>query len=215
MTRPPDAGLSRIAFAALVAGLAILLAAVVWGGATYPGYDHAQQFMSELGATGAPTGPTVSIWGFVPNGVLITIFCLLAAWILRRSMLAVVACLMLALNGIGMAGAGVYACDFECSRSDPSPEALLHDLFGGLGYLCAIVGVGLTALWARKSDAPWLAPIGVVAALISIAGLSGVIAEVELAGLFQRAMEAALAVFMMALAWALVQGVRGRPRLRS
>lgn len=213
--RPPDAGLSRIAFVALVAGLGILLTAVVWGGSAYPGYDHARQFMSELGATGAPTGPMVSNWGFVPNGVLITVFCLLAAWILRRSALAVVACLMLALNGAGMTGAGVYPCDFECSRSDPSPAALLHDLFGGLGYLCAIVGVGLAALWARRSNAPWLAPIGLGALIVSVVGFSAVIAEVELAGLFQRAMEMALAVFMLALGWALVQGVRGAPRARS
>ena len=210
MTRAPDAGLSRIAFAALLAGLGILLAAVVWGGSAYPGYDHARQFMSELGATGAANGAMVSNWGFVPNGVLVTAFCLLAAWILRGSALAVVACLLLALNGVGMTGAGVYPCDFECSRADPSPASLLHDLFGGLGYLCAIFGVGLAALWARKSDAPWLTPIGVGALIVSIVGLSAVIAEVELAGLFQRAMEVALAVFMVALGWALIRGLRGR-----
>lgn len=215
MTRPPDAGLSRIAFAVLVAGLGILLAAVVWGGSAYPGYDHARQFISELGAKGAATGAMVSDWGFVPNGVLVTIFCLLAAWILRRSALAVAACLLLALNGVGMTGAGVYPCDLECSRSDQSPAARLHDLFGGLGYLCAIFGVGLAAVWARRSQAPWLAPIGIVALIVSVVGLSGVIAEVELAGLFQRAMEVALAVFMMALGWALVQGARGSPRVPS
>jgi len=213
--RLPDAGLSRIAFVALVAGLGVLSVAVVWGGSAYPDYDHARQFMSELGATGAATGPMVSGWGFVPNGVLVTLFCLLAAWILRRNLLAVVACLFLALYGAGMTGAGVYPCDFQCSRSDPSPAAELHDLFGGLGYLCAIFGVGLAALWARKSDASWLAPIGTAALTVSIVGLSAVIAEVELAGLFQRAMEVALAVFMLALGWALVQGVRGAPRVPS
>lgn len=204
----PDAGLSRLAFAALVAGLGILVAAVVWGGEVYPGYDHARQFISELGATGAVTGPRVNTWGFVPNGVLVTVFGLLAAWILRRSVLAVVACLLLAANGLGMAGAGVYPCDFECGRSDPSAAALLHDLFGGLGYLCAIVGVGLASLWARKSDAPWLAPLGVVVLIVSVVGFYGLVAEVEWPGLFQRAMETALAVFMLALGWALMKGLR-------
>lgn len=204
----PGAGLSRLAFAAIVAGVGVLFAAVVWGGVVYPGYDHARQFMSELGATGAVTGSRVSRWGFVPNGVLVAVFSLLAAWILRRNALAVVACLLLAGNGIGMAGAGVYPCDFECSRSDPSAAALLHDLFGGLGYLCAILGVGLASLWARKSDAPWLAPLGVVVLIVSVIGFYGVVAEVELAGLFQRAMETALAVFMLALGWALTKGLR-------
>lgn len=212
MRRVADAGLSRLAFAALVAGLGVLLAAVVWGGSVYPGYDHARQFISELGATGAVTGSTVNSWGFVPNGVLITGFSLLAAWILRRSALAVTACLLLAANGVGMAGAGVYPCDFECSRSDPSAAALLHDLFGGLGYLCAILGVGLAVSWARKSEAPWLAPLGVLVLIVSVIGFYGVIAEVELRGLFQRAMETALAIFMLALGWALMKGLRVSPR---
>jgi hypothetical membrane protein len=203
-----DVILSRIACAALVAGLGILAIAVVWAGSVYPGYDHARQFMSELGATGAVNGSEVNRWGFVPNGLLITVFSVLAAWILRRSALAVTACLLLAGNGIGMTGAGIYPCDFECSRSDPSAAALLHDLFGGLGYLSAIVGVGLASLWARKSEAPWLAPLGVMVLIVSLVGFYGVVVEVELKGLFQRAMEAALAVFMLALGWALVKGLR-------
>lgn len=208
----PDAGLSRLAFTAIVAGVGILLIAVLWGGAVYPGYDHARQFMSELGATGSVTRAWVNPLGYIPNGVFMTVGSLLAAWILRRSALAVVACLLLAGNGLGMTGAGIYPCDFECSRSDPTPAGMLHDLFGGLGYLCAILGVGLAALWARTSAAPWLAPLGVVVLLISLVGFYGVVAEVELKGLYQRAMEASLAVFMLALGWALVRGVRGAPR---
>ncbi len=206
--RGGDVLLSRLALAALVAGLGILVVAVVWAGSVYPDYDHARQFISELGATGAVTGAEVSRWGFVPNGVLVAVFSVLAAWVLRRSALAVTACLLLAANGIGMAGAGVYPCDFECSRSDPSAAALLHDLFGGLGYMCAIVGVGLASLWARKSEAPWLAPLGLGVLVVSLVGFYGVVAEVALMGLFQRAMEAALAVFMLALGWALARGLR-------
>ena len=207
--------LSRIAFAALVLGLSVLLVSVVWGGAVYPGYDHARQFMSELGATGTVSGASVNAWGFVPNGVLYAVFCSIAAWILRRSALAVVACLLLALYGVGMAGAGVYPCDFECNRSAQSVPAQLHDLFGSLGYLCAILGVGVASLWARQSDAAWLTPIGVVAAVFSLIGLSAIIAEVELAGLFQRAMEAALAVFMLSLGWALTRGLTGQSALSA
>lgn len=206
-----DTGLGRIAFAAVVAGVGVLLIAVVWGGWTYPGYDHARQFMSELGASRAPHGTMVNRWGYVPNGVLVTVFCLLAAWILRGSALAVTACLLLALNGVGMTGAGVYPCDFECSRSDPSPSAMLHDQFGLLGYVCALFGVGLAALWARRSAAPWLAPLGLGVLIVSLVGLFGVVAEVEMAGLFQRAMEAALALFMVALGWALMRGLRAAP----
>ncbi len=201
--------LSRIAFALLVSGLVVLVVSVLWGGAVYPGYDHSRQFMSELGATGSVTGVAVNSWGYIPNGVLIAAFCLLAAIILRGNALATIACLLLALNGVGMAGAGIYPCDFECSRSNPTVAAELHDLWGGLGYLGGILGTVLAALWARKSTAPWLAPIAVAAAIISLVGFSGIIAEVEFAGLFQRAMETALAAFMLSLGWALMNGLTG------
>ncbi|MGV9009729.1 DUF998 domain-containing protein [Brevundimonas sp.] len=205
-----DAVLSRLAFGIALLGVGVLLVAVVWGGAVYPDYDHARQFMSELGATGAVTQSKVNAWGYIPNGLLITVFSLLAAWILKRSALAVAFCLLLAGNGVGMMGAGVYPCDFECSRSDPSAAALLHDLFGGLGYLCAILGVGLAALWAWKNSAPRLATTGLIALIVSIVGFYGVVAEVELQGLFQRAMEGALATFMLSLGWALMKGLRAR-----
>ena len=71
-----------------------------------------------------------------------------------------------------------------------------------------ILGVGLASLWARKSDVPWLAPLGVIVLIISVVGFYGVVAEVELQGLFQRGMETALAVFMLALGWALMKGLR-------
>ncbi len=205
-----DSVLSRFGFAALVLGLLTLVVSVVWGGLVYPGYDHSRQFMSELGATGTVTGAAVNSWGFVPNGLLIAAFCLLAARILRRSALAVTACLLLALNGVGMAVAGVYPCDFECSRSSQTIAAELHDLWGGLSYLSAILGIGLASLWARRSAAPWLTPIGVGAAVVSLVGFSAVVADVELAGLFQRALETALAVFMLSLGWALTKGLTGQ-----
>lgn len=204
-----DVALSRIAFATIVVGVGVLAVAVVAGGAVYPGYDHGRQFMSELGATGSVTGGWVNPFGYIPNGVLMTAFCLMAAWILRRNTLAVLACLLMAGNGVGMWGAGVYPCDFECSREDPSGAAMLHDLFGGLGYLCAIFGLVLTAVWSRRSSAPWLSPLSAVVLVVSIVGFYGVVAEVELKGLYQRAMEAGLAIFMLALGWAMLKGLRG------
>lgn len=207
----PDAGLSRAAFAVIAAAVGVLIVAVAWGGAVYPSYDHARQYMSELGATGSVTGVWVNNLGYIPNGVLMTVFCLMAAWILRRSALAVVACLLLAGNGLGMTGAGVYPCDFECGRSDPSPAAVLHDLFGLLGYLFAILGVGLIALWGGTSQARRLTPLAVAVLAVSVVGFYGVVAEVELKGLYQRAMEAALAVFQLALGWSMLKGLRGAP----
>ena len=196
----------RIAFGLLLIGELIQLATVLAGGAVYPGYDHARQYISELGATGAVTGPAVSWWGFVPSGLFITGFCLIAAWLLRRNAAALVACLMLGWYGLSLSAAGVYPCAFECARSDLSVNALMHDLVGGTGYLTGVLGLALAGLSIGPGRARWLRPLGLVCAAVAATGFAAIIADVELGGLFQRLLEGALAVFLLAFGWALARG---------
>ena len=54
--------------AALAAGLTG--AVVVLGGAMQPGYSHVADYISELGAVGAPHGQAISVAGFLPIGFL-------------------------------------------------------------------------------------------------------------------------------------------------
>ena len=197
---------ARLAFVLLIVGELIQLGAVLVGGAAYPGYDHARQYISELGATGAVTGPAVSWWGFVPSGLLITAFCLMAAWLLRRNVLAVVACLMLAWYGLSLSAAGIYPCAFECARTEVTFDAMMHDLVGGTGYLTGVLGVAIAALAVRSGEAGWLRPLGLVCAGVAAVGFAAIIIDVELGGVFQRALEGSLAVFLLAFGWALARG---------
>ena len=198
--------LGRIAFGLLLIGELIQLTTVVVGGAVYPGYDHARQYISELGATGAVTGPAVSWWGFGPSGLFITGFCLIAAWLLRRNAAAVAACLMLAWYGLSLSAAGVYPCAFECARSEVTFDAMMHDLVGGTGYLTGVVGLALAGLANLSGEALWLGQLGLICAGVAAAGFAAIIADVELGGLFQRLLETALAVFLLAFGWALARG---------
>lgn len=198
--------LARLAFGLLLVGELIQLATVLVGGAVYPGYDHARQYISELGASGAVTGPAVSWWGFVPSGLFITAFCLIAAWLRRSNALAVAACLMLAWYGLSLSGAGVYPCAFECARSEVAFDAMMHDLVGGTGYLTGVLGVALAALAIRPGDAGWLRPLGLVCAAVAATGFAAIIADIELGGVFQRALEGALALFLLAFGWGLAKG---------
>ena len=197
---------ARLAFVLLIVGELIQLGAVLVGGAAYPGYEHARQYISELGATGAVTGPAVSWWGFVPSGLLITAFCLMAAWLLRRNVLAVVACLMLAWYGLSLSAAGIYPCAFECARTEVTFDAMMHDLVGGTGYLTGVLGVAIAALAVRSGEAGWLRPLGLVCAGVAAVGFAAIIVDVELGGVFQRALEGSLAVFLLAFGWALARG---------
>jgi len=199
----------RVAFGLLAAGFLIQLVTILWGGAVYPGYDHTQQYISELGATGAITGPAVSWWGFVPSGLLIGAGCLMAAWLMRWSVMAAVAWVLLAWYGLTLAAAGVYPCAFECTRADASFNVLMHDLYGGTGYLAGITGLALAGLVARREGRPELALMALICTIVAVLGFGGVVAEASPGGLIQRMLEGAVALFILAFGWTLT---RNRPR---
>ena len=195
----------RVAFGLLAAGFLIQLVTILWGGAVYPGYDHARQYISELGATGSVTGPAVSWWGFVPSGLLIGAGCLMAAWLMRRSVLAAGSWVLLAWYGLTLAAAGVYPCAFECRRADASFNALMHDLYGGTGYLTGIIGLALAALAARREGRLRVAILGMICAGVAVVGFAGVIAEAEPGGLIQRMLEGSVALYILTLGWTLMR----------
>jgi hypothetical membrane protein len=53
--------------------LAVFLLTVI-GGANFPNYSHASQFISELGASGAPNARVINLAGFLPAGLLLIAF---------------------------------------------------------------------------------------------------------------------------------------------
>ncbi|RZL29129.1 MAG: DUF998 domain-containing protein [Rubrivivax sp.] len=196
--------LGRLAFALILLGEIVQWGGIVIGGAAYPGYDPLRQYISELGATGAVTGSTVSWWVFVPSGVFITAGCLIAAWMMRRSVPGVIGWLLLAWYGASLTGAGVYPCEFECARSEATFNALMHDLVGGTGYLAVPIGVWLVTA-AAKMGRRFVA-FGVVCGLLTLVGFGGVVADPEFGGLLQRVLEVAVTVFLLTSAWVLAKG---------
>ena len=113
---------------------------------------------------------------------------------------------MLAWYGLSLSAAGVYPCAFECARSEVTFDAMMHDLVGGTGYLTGVLGLALAGLSIRSGEARWLRPLGLICAGVAAAGFAAIIADVELGGLFQRVLETALAVFLLAFGWALAKG---------
>jgi hypothetical membrane protein len=190
----------HIAFGCGVLSLLVLAAATIAGGMAYPGYDHLTQYISELGATGAPTSAGVSL-AFIVSGALLTAFWLLCAGLFPRSLLSVIGFGLSALNGVGLVLGGVFRCDFECSTADLSPAALLHDVFGGIGYLCGIAGVFVVGFAARG----WPQGRGLFG-LSLICGIPAALAiwlihpAFEWYGAAQRVVEIALAVWTLAVA---------------
>ena len=183
-----------LAYVAVIAGV------IVVGPFGYPGYDSLGQHISEMGATGAPHGPTISAL-FIASSVLMIAFWLLCLKALPFNALRAAGLILLAANGAGLLGAGVYPCDFECARTDPSVAQQLHDLFGGLGYLSGVLGLFLLALGLRSLDG-WsrLFPLVMFCAVAAALSFPLIAPEFPWHGAAQRVLEAAFMVAILAVA---------------
>jgi hypothetical protein len=87
-------------------------------GTLRPGYSHAAQFISELGAAGTPHAALMNLGGFIPSGLLIGIF------------------------GAGLALAGGFPCAPGCPQDAPTA----HDGLSIAAFLAAIAGFVCAAL---------------------------------------------------------------------
>lgn len=193
-----------IAFWAAILGYALLVVMVVAGGAAWPGYSHIGQFISELGATGAPHARLVNFGAFLPIGLLISLFAVLAMLIPPRGLLRMLGFLGIVVFATGYTGAAFFPCDFGCDpvKPDPSSSQRLHFLFGAAGYLLAAPTLVVLAIASRRwPGGRLLFPLGIVCA--GVAGLALFAMTPPVEGLFQRLLEGAVALWILACAFTL------------
>jgi len=193
----------------LASGLLIplwLLAGVWLTAQAYPGYDHLQQAMSQLGAAGSPTHH----WSpLVNNFPLAALFALFAWGLARRwrgSKLALLSAGLVLLHGIGSLGTGWFPCDQACAPAQPSTSQQLHNLSGLLMFISLTIA---SALWAwlgnRIAGSQRLALLSLACVVLAIitAALMGQAAQSgQLFGLYQRLNYGVSVIWVASLAWA-------------
>jgi hypothetical membrane protein len=204
--------MKRIAIWCGVLGVALLAAGVLIAAAVTPGYDHLRQFMSELGATGAPTGPWISLGVFVPSSLLLLVFWLYCARRLSPGPVAAIGFIFMALFATAMVGGGVFPCESGCPVDDSSPSQVMHSLFGALAYLAGVIGLFVSAIGMRRAPGgPAMMALGLVCAVAAAVLITGIHPEFEFHGAFQRGAEGAIAIWTLACAWTLSRQAANRP----
>lgn len=123
------------------AGPVLFALTVVGAGALRPGYDHADQFISELGETGADNAWVMNYPGFMLSAVLILVFVLLLQSRFSRSASNAAGTFLLAVFAVSVFLAGVFSCDTGCAPDDPSPAQKMHDLVSILAFPAFVLGV--------------------------------------------------------------------------
>lgn len=183
------------------AGYALIIGVMVAAAAAWPGYDHLRQYISELGATGAPHGAEVTRYGFLIPGALLIGFSLFAFLSLPRTVSSFMGFLLVAAFAVGYFASGFFRCDFGCVSEGGSQAQMLHELFGLPGYLGAPAALALLAFASRRWEgAGLLFPLGVAGAVAAAVSIPLLVPEFEFHGAAQRVMEGAMATWILACA---------------
>ena len=198
-----------------VIGPILWLTLLALAGALRPDFSHITNYISERGERGSGTEALVRYGAFAFTGFLYLYFAGALPGALRVGWPAVVAASLIALEGVGRMGAGVFPCDPGCEPISP-----LHRLFATVGFCSGI----LAALWigVLVRRVPRLRPLS------SFSVASGTIAFVSLAvmswggqttlpaGLLEHLATVVLSIWLLVFAGRLVgsdgdgaRGVRG------
>lgn len=183
-----------------IASYAWLFMTVLIAGALHPGYSHVSQFMSELGAQGAPGGWAVNYLGFLPTEILFLGFVGLALQRAGRDWAMRIGLVLLGLYAVSLIIAAFYPCDAGCRPDNPTLSHLIH-IGSGLGaYLFCIVGALVLAAGCRRRNGAVLTILGVLAGAFALFCFVQITPDNPHVGLYQRALETSLYAWCIAFA---------------
>lgn len=198
-------------FCGLVAPL-LWAAAIVLAGELRPGFDHVSQYISELGERGSSTEIFMRFGGFVASGVLIVgyaaAFHVTVARVTDRPRLTLLVAVLVALNGIGRIGAGIFPCEPGCATPEVFSQRL-HGLSATIAFLAIAAAALLGTLLFRRNIR--LRPLGAYsfasgcAGLIFLALMSASEATHVHTGLYERLASGVLTLWLFVTAWRLLR----------
>lgn len=147
----------RMICAGLLCGLLapiLWAAAIIIAGELRPGFDHIDQYISELGERGSSTEVFMRYGGFVTTGAMHVGFAAAFYALLHRSTehprLTLLVAVLIALDGIGRIGAGIFACELGCAAPGIISQRL-HGLSATIAFLAIAAAALLGAILFRHS----------------------------------------------------------------
>lgn len=191
--------MTRIAGLLGVIGALMAFAFPVVFGAMDPAYDASRDYISELGATGAPNAAAVNWFGFLPTGIVLSLFAVAGWAVLPRSAASFVGFAGILFFAAGYVGAAFFPCDAGCRPSEPSFNHMMHCLFGLPGYFTAPAFMASLAIAARVwPGGAWLSFLAGFGALATAVGLVSFLPDSPRSGLWQRVLEAGVLTWILA-----------------
>lgn len=186
------------------------LALIAIAGAVRPDFSHLTHFISELGERGSSTEALMRGAAFGFTGLLYVCFALGLLATFPHGWVFAAACLLIAVEGIGRVGAGIFPCDPGCIRVTATQD--LHKLFATVGFSSGILAAILWGVLFRGlapfRSLSWLAIGSGLVALVSLLLMSWEGNPWGGPGLFEHLATAVLSLWLLVFAVRLVHGFK-------
>lgn len=171
---------------------------LVVAGYFYPGYSHVQQFISVLGATGAPHAGYVNYLGFFPTEVLLLVFFATCYVQIPHTRLNRLALFFYSVYATTLAVAAFVPCDAICQPETPSQNHTIHMASASVGYICGIIATLCLALGCHSwTNHKAFKRVGYGVTLLVSLALVTIEPDTGYAGLSQRIVEFTLFVWFI------------------
>ena len=140
--------LRRLGLYCGIASPVLWLGLIALFGALHPDFSHVTHYVSELAASGSTSETLMRGAAFEFTGFLYLCFAAAVLATLPRGRAVTIGCLLIALEGIGRMGAGVFPCDPGCIRVSETQD--LHKLFATIGFCSGILAAILWGFLFRR-----------------------------------------------------------------
>ncbi|NKI33031.1 DUF998 domain-containing protein [Croceivirga thetidis] len=191
-----------------IVGAVLFVVTSIVGGFLIEDYSVISQYISEAYAIDTEHGLALRMFGFVPSGVLLALFSILAINYFPGSKSVKIGFYGIALfYGLATVVVSIFPCDSGCNPDliDPSVSQLIHNLVGMLTYLFVpitmiVIGQGLRKSSDDKKFSLQSTVLGILALLFVVVLFSEV--NSEFVGLIQRVVEATFIIWIFSCAMA-------------
>ena len=189
-----------------ILGVSLFVVSSIVGGVLIENYSLISQYISETYAIDTKYGIVLRTFGYIPSGILLTIFCFLGSKYFQPSKLIKIGFYGLAIfYGLATVIVGVFPCDSGCNKEfiDPSFSQVIHSLTGLLTYIFVpisiiLIGIGLKQLPNYNRLSIQAIAYGIISILFIYLLLSG--SNPEYIGLYQRIIEAVFMIWIITCA---------------
>ena len=193
---------NKLTFLIGILGVSLFVISSIVGGLLIENYNILSQFISESYAIDTEYGILLRIFGYIPSGILITLFCFLGVKHFQPTKLIKIGFYGIGIfYGLATLVIGIFPCDSGCNKEliDPSFSFFSHNFAALLTYLFVPVFMILIGLGLKKSHNNTFSLQSIVCGAISILFVFILVSNSnsEYIGLYQRIIESVFVIWII------------------